>query len=71
MDSISDPLFLKIDKAILSLRENPYPYPQAKKLKGENKFRLRVGAYRVVYTIDEKQKVITVYRVRHRKDVYR
>jgi len=71
IDSISDPHFLKIDQAILSLKENPYPYPRARKLKGENKFRLRVGVYRVVYTVDEKQKMVVVYRVRHRKDVYR
>ncbi|NOZ69357.1 MAG: type II toxin-antitoxin system RelE/ParE family toxin [Deferribacteres bacterium] len=71
IDCVPDPSFLKIDKAILSLREDPYPYPRSKKLKGENKFRLRIGAYRVIYSVDEKQKIITVYRVRHRKDVYR
>ncbi|MBF0472972.1 MAG: type II toxin-antitoxin system RelE/ParE family toxin [Nitrospirae bacterium] len=36
-----------------------------------NKRRLRVGDYRVVYVVDEKQRLITIYRVRHRKDVYR
>jgi len=71
LDDIPDPEFLKIDEAILSLKVQPRPYPQSKKLKGEDKYRLRIGDYRVVYTINEKQKVITIYRVRHRKDVYR
>lgn len=71
LDDLPDTIYLKIDEAILSLKENPFPYPQSKKLKGEDKRRLRVGDYRVVYTVDEKEKVITIFRVRHRKEVYR
>lgn len=71
LDSISNDQFLKVDAAILALKTNPHPYPQSKKLKGEDNCRLRVGDYRVVYAVDEKEKTITVYRVRHRKDVYR
>ena len=71
MDILSDNIFLKIDKAILSLKHDPFPHPQSKELKGDNKRRLRIGDYRVVYAVDEQQKVVTVFRVRHRKDVYR
>lgn len=71
LDILPDRIFLKIDTAILSLRENPFPYPQSKKLKGEDGCRLRIGDYRVVYSIDEKENVVTIFRVRHRKDVYR
>lgn len=71
LNSLPDPIFLAIDKGILSLIANPIPYPQSKALKGENKRRLRVGDYRVVYSVDERQKIITIFRVRHRKDVYR
>jgi mRNA interferase RelE/StbE len=71
LDEIPDSHFLKIDKSILSLKEKPYPHPQSRKLKGENTRRLRVGAYRIVYDVNERDKVITIYRVRHRKDVYR
>ncbi|MCF6147334.1 MAG: type II toxin-antitoxin system RelE/ParE family toxin [Candidatus Kuenenia sp.] len=70
LDKIPDPFFIKIDEAILSLKENPYPFPQSRKLKGEDKRRLRVGDFRVIYTVDEERKVITIYRIRHRKDVY-
>ena len=71
LDSLPEEAFLKIDKSLLSLKENPFPYPQSKKLKGEDKCRLRVGDYRVVYSIGEEQKIITIFRIRHRKDVYR
>ena len=71
LNSLPDPIFLAIDKGILSLITNPIPYPQSKALKGANKRRLRVGDYRVVYSVDEEQKTITIFRVRHRKDVYR
>jgi mRNA interferase RelE/StbE len=71
LDSLPEEAFLKIDQSLLSLKENPFPYPQSKKLKGEDKCRLRVGDYRVVYSIDEEQKIITIFRIRHRKDVYR
>jgi len=70
LDSLPDQIFLKVDKSILSLKEDPFPYTQAKKLRGGDKYRLRVGDYRVVYSVDEDQKTITIYRVRHRKDVY-
>lgn len=71
LDAIPNDQFLKIDAAILALKTNPHPYPQSKKLKGEGKCRLRVGDYRVVYAVDEKEKIVAVYRVRHRKEVYR
>ncbi|MBI5075861.1 MAG: type II toxin-antitoxin system RelE/ParE family toxin [Nitrospirae bacterium] len=71
LDSLPDQIFLKIDTAILSLRGEPFPYPHAKKLKGEDRCRLRVGDYRVVYSVDENQRIITIFRIRHRKDVYR
>lgn len=71
LDSLPKQTFLKIDKAILSLKANPFPHPQSIILKGKDKRRLRAGDYRVVYTVDEGQKVVTIYRVRHRKDVYR
>ena len=71
LNSLPDHIFLNIDNCSHSLITNPIPYPQSKALKGENKRRLRVGDYRVVYSVDEQQKIITIFSVRHRKDVYR
>ncbi len=37
----------------------------------QGRFRLRVGDYRVVYVVDRKKREIEVYRVQHRREVYR
>ena len=63
---IVESVVLKIDTLIF----NPRPRI-SKKLKGEDSYRLRIGDYRIVYNIDDKNKTITVFRIRHRKDVYR
>ena len=45
---------------------------QARKLKGaERAYRLRVRVYRIVYSIDDEKKMITVTSIRHRREVYR
>jgi mRNA interferase RelE/StbE len=62
--------FDRIHRAILDLRENPRP-PQAKPLRGPDFWSRRVGDYRIVYTIDDDARVVTIYRVRHRREVYR
>jgi mRNA interferase RelE/StbE len=71
LDRLPQNQFLKIDEAILSLKNDPHPDPQTKKLKGGNRYRLRAGDYRVVYTVETKEQLITIYKVRHRKEVYR
>ena len=60
----------RIVKAIGSLSDAPRP-PQSKKFSGEEKYRLRCGAHRIICEIQDKQLVICVVRVRHRRDAYR
>ena len=60
----------KILAKIASLAENPRP-PDSIKLSGEEKYRLRCGNYRVLYTIEDQVLVVYVVKVGHRKDVYR
>ena len=61
----------RIDAHILALAENPYP-AGAKKLEGdEGLFRIRVGDYRIIYTVERRRLVILIVRVRHRREVYR
>ncbi|MBI4125768.1 MAG: type II toxin-antitoxin system RelE/ParE family toxin [Deltaproteobacteria bacterium] len=53
------------------LAANPTP-AQSLKLSGtEGTYRLRVGDYRIIYTVNDSVKEITVYHIRHRKDIYR
>jgi mRNA interferase RelE/StbE len=53
-----------------ALASNPHP-PGAKKLQGEEAYRIRVGDYRVVYEIKGKQLIVLVLRIGHRRDIYR
>lgn len=60
----------RITDAFDGLRENPRP-PGCLKLKGEDDlWRIRVGDYRIVYTIEDAELIVLVVRVAHRKDVY-
>ena len=60
----------RILKAIRALSQDPRP-PLSKKLSGEEKYRLRCGAYRVLYEIQDEKLIVCIVRTRHRKDVYR
>lgn len=62
----------KIRETIASLAQNPRP-DGCKKLKGENKsyFRVRVGNYRIIYTVDDGVLLIVVVAVGHRKEIYK
>jgi mRNA interferase RelE/StbE len=59
-----------VSQHIDSLKENPRP-PDAKKLRETTDYSLRVGVYRILYDIDDKSRIITIYRVKHRRDAYR
>lgn len=71
LTSLSQTLVSVLWQRIRALADQPRPVP-ARKLKGaERAYRLRVRRYRVIYTIDDKQKIVTVTAIRHRKDIYR
>ena len=60
----------RIDAAIEGLAENPRPVG-SKKLKGEEAYRIRVGDYRVVYSIDDNERIVLIADVGHRREIYR
>ncbi|MEO8216422.1 MAG: type II toxin-antitoxin system RelE/ParE family toxin [Acidobacteriota bacterium] len=61
----------RIVARILALADEPRPVG-IEKLAGEsNRYRLRVGGYRIVYSISDKEHQVIVVRVVDRKDVYR
>ena len=57
----------KIDQAILDLASNPRPHG-CKKLTDNEGYRIRVGNYRVLYTIDDQSKTIVIYRIKVRNE---
>lgn len=52
------------------LAEDPRP-PGCEKLSGQDRYRVRQGAYRILYEIRDEVLVVTVVKVGHRSDVYR
>ncbi|OGR87654.1 MAG: hypothetical protein A3J74_04120 [Elusimicrobia bacterium RIFCSPHIGHO2_02_FULL_57_9] len=52
------------------LTVNPRP-PGAKKLSRVDGYRIRKGDYRILYAIDDQKRLVCVYRIGHRREVYR
>lgn len=60
----------RVAARIDGLQENPRPIG-ATKLVGSTYWRVRVGDYRVVYSIEDTKLVVIVVRVGHRREIYR
>ncbi len=70
LKKLSGQWIARITPRVENLASNPRP-PGCKKLKGgDHEWRIRVGDYRVVYTIDDAKLLVEVTRIRHRSEVY-
>lgn len=59
----------RIQGAIALLAADPRP-PGAKALRGRDGLRIRVGAYRIIYTVEDSRLLVVVVTLGHRRDVY-
>jgi len=59
----------RIQGAIALLARDPRP-PAARALQGRPGFRIRVGDYRIIYTIADDVLLVVVVTIGHRRDVY-
>ena len=53
-----------------TLRDNPRP-PGSEKLSTQERYRVRQGDYRILYTVADAELIVEVVKVGHRRDVYR
>jgi mRNA interferase RelE/StbE len=60
----------RILRRIEALAESPRP-PGSEKLAGLERYRLRVGTYRVLYEIEDNIITVIIVKIAHRKDAYR
>jgi mRNA interferase RelE/StbE len=60
----------RIVERISELASDPRP-SGSEKLSGDDRYRVRQGVYRVVYSVDDATRVVVVVKIGHRKDVYR
>lgn len=71
LDALDATLNRRILKKIEALPAQPRPAGCVKLTGFSHRWRLRVGDYRIVYDLDEKNQQIDVIAVRHRRDIYR
>jgi len=70
LDSIPGNDLRRIIERIGSLAENPRPVG-CEKLSGQERYRIRQGSYRIIYSIQDAELTIWVIKVGHRREVYR
>lgn len=64
------PYIRRILEMIEELSQDPRLHG-SEKLEGHDLWKVRVGLYRVIYHINDQQRIVSTYRIGHRKDVYR
>ncbi|MBZ0256654.1 type II toxin-antitoxin system RelE/ParE family toxin, partial [bacterium] len=70
LDQLPPEIFNRAVAAILQLENVPRP-SGCVKLRGMELYRIRFGQYRILYSIDDENKIVEIVSVGHRRDVYR
>ncbi|MBI3781320.1 MAG: type II toxin-antitoxin system RelE/ParE family toxin [candidate division NC10 bacterium] len=70
MTRLPDLIHSRVSEKILALEVEPRP-SGSRKLEGGEGYRLRVGDYRVLYTIDDQKQRVLIYSIAHRREAYR
>lgn len=70
IESLPGGVIQRVTDDIGRLKSAPRP-AGVKKLVGGGGWRVRVRDYRILYTIDDAQRLVTVYRVKHRRESYK
>ena len=60
----------RIIKRIQTLAQNPRP-DGSQKLSGQEQYRVRQGDYRIVYSIEDKELLVDIFKIGHRREIYR
>jgi len=71
LEGLPRSLAARILEKIHSLAENPRPHDCGKLQGHDQLWRIRVGEYRVVYRIDDRNRAVDVTVIRHRSEAYR
>ena len=60
----------RIVRRIQSLSSDPRPYG-SQKLSYKEQYRIRQGDYRIVYSVDDKNLLVDIVKIGHRREIYR
>ncbi len=70
LDKLPDNIADKLESVMLKLKNDARP-TGCEKMSGKNTYRIRVGDYRIIYTIQDKILLVTVIDAGHRREIYR
>ena len=70
MNALPEAVHQRAGAKILNLQHNPRPLG-CQKLHGTDGYRIRIGDYRVLYTVEDNSGTVTIYAVAHRREAYR
>ncbi len=71
LDELPTTLQRRITEAVEGLESNPRPHGVKKLAGAENLWRIRVGDYRIVYSIEDDRLIVLVVKIGHRREIYR
>ena len=63
--------FVRVNERIQSLREYPRPHGVRKLVGAQERWRVQVDDYRILYQIYDDTQTVTIVRVKHRRNAYR
>lgn len=70
LDRLRQSDFLRLLEAIEGLADTARPRG-VEKVKSTGLWRIRQGDYRIIYSVDDSQKLVTIVRIGHRREIYR
>ena len=71
LKALEKPVRARIVRRLQKLEETPRPQGVEKLSGADDLYRIREGEYRIIYTIKDKELLVLVVKIGHRKDVYR
>jgi mRNA interferase RelE/StbE len=71
LERLDPPVAKRVFAAIERLIKNPRPAGCVKLTGSDNEWRIRIGDWRVIYTIDDRRFIVDIAGIRHRSDAYR
>jgi mRNA interferase RelE/StbE len=71
LDALPNDVYERIAVKIQQLAEDPRPDGVVKMKGADNKYRIRIGDYRLRYEIEDEELIVLLLQCKHRKDVYR
>jgi mRNA interferase RelE/StbE len=61
----------RIVKKVQALAASPRPQGSEKLAGYADRYRVRQGSYRIIYLVDDERREVTIFKIGHRKDIYR